>query len=113
MTIQRFETRLLDELEPTFDAMANAGMQAVTLNPEGLAFQGRVIIPKLALARRLALCAYSRETFETGALMSYGTDQRAKHYLSCCRDQGARPFKPTTGSDVPQALLARADEVIE
>ena len=37
--------------------MANAGMQAVTLNPEGLAFQGRVIIPKLALARRLALCA--------------------------------------------------------
>ena len=69
LTVQRFEARLLGELEPTVDAMARAGMQAITVNPEGLAFQGRAIIPKLALARRLALCAYSRETFEFGALM--------------------------------------------
>jgi putative ABC transport system substrate-binding protein len=135
LTIQRFETRSLDELEPTFDAMENAGMQAVTINPEGLAFQGRVIIPKLALARRLALCAYSRETFETGALMSYGTDQRA-----ICRRaaiyvdkilKGAKPGEiPVEGPtnfeflinrqtakalalEIPPTLLARADEVIE
>ncbi len=135
LTVQRFEARSLDELEPTVDAMARAGMQAITVNPEGLAFQGRAIIPKLALSRRLALCAYSRETFEPGALMSYGVDQRA-----ICRRaavyvdkilKGTKPGElpvegPTTfeflinrktakqlGFDVPPTLLARADEVIE
>jgi len=135
LTVQRFEARSLDELEPTVDAMARAGMQAITVNPEGLAFQGRAIIPKLALSRRLALCAYSRETFEPGALMSYGVDQRA-----ICRRaavyvdkilRGTKPGElpvegPTTfeflinrktakqlGFDVPPTLLARADEVIE
>ena len=135
LTVQRFEARLLGELEPTVDAMARAGMQAITVNPEGLAFQGRAIIPKLALAGRLALCAYSRETFEFGALMSYGVDQRA-----ICRRaavyvdkilKGTKPGElpvegPTTFEflinrktakqldlDVPPTLLARADEVIE
>jgi putative ABC transport system substrate-binding protein len=115
--------------------MARAGMQAITVNPEGLAFQGRAIIPKLALARRLALCAYSRETFEFGALMSYGVDQRA-----ICRRaavyvdkilKGTKPGElpvegPTTFEflinrktakqldlEVPPTLLARADEVID
>jgi len=135
LTVQRFEARSLDELEPTLDAMAHAGMQGIAVNPEGLAFQGRAIIPKLALARRLALCAYSKETFEHGALMSYGVDQRA-----ICRRaavyadkilRGAKPVElpvegPTKfeflinlktakalGFEVPPMLLARADEVIE
>jgi putative ABC transport system substrate-binding protein len=135
LTVQRFEARQLDELESTLDAMARAGMQAIAVNPEGLPFQGRAIIPKLALARRLALCAYSRETFEPGALMSYGVDQRA-----ICRRaaiyvakilKGTKPGDlpvegPTKfeflinrktakqlGFDVPPTLLARADEVIE
>jgi putative ABC transport system substrate-binding protein len=60
--VKLFEARSVDELERAFDAMAAAGMQAVTVNPEGLAFQARELIAKLALARRLALCAYSRET---------------------------------------------------
>src|SRR5262249_32417481 len=77
LLVQIFEVRALDQLEQTFDAMAAAGMQAVTVNSEGLPFQGRAIIPKIALARRLALCAYSRETFEHGALMSYGAESVA------------------------------------
>jgi ABC-type uncharacterized transport system substrate-binding protein len=133
--VQLFEARSVEELEPAFDAVAAAGMQAVTVNPEGLAFQARELIAKLALARRLALCAYSRETFEPGAFMSYGTD-----HLAICRraavyvDRILKGTKPSDlpvegptkfeflinlktaraiGLDLPPMLLARADEVIE
>src|SRR5262249_56142394 len=34
-----FSARSRDQLEPTFDAMVKAGMQAVTINSEGLAYQ--------------------------------------------------------------------------
>jgi ABC-type uncharacterized transport system substrate-binding protein len=136
LTIQTFEVRSLDELAPAFDAMADAGMQAVTVNAsEGIPFQGRAIIPKLALARRLSLCAFSRETFEPGALMSYGTDQVANvrggaAYVDKIL-KGTKPVElpvegPTKfeflmnlktakalGLAVPPSLLATADQVIE
>jgi putative ABC transport system substrate-binding protein len=76
LNITTFEVRSLDELEPAFETMAKTGMQAVLLAGGGLIFQGRAVIPKLAIARRLPLSAYSRETFEPGALMSYGADQQ-------------------------------------
>jgi putative tryptophan/tyrosine transport system substrate-binding protein len=135
LTVQTFEARSLDELERAFDAMAAAGVQAVTVNPEGLPFQGRALIAKLALARRLALCAYSRETFEPGALMSYGTDQiavcrRAALYVDKIlkgTKPGGLPVEGPTkfeflinlktakalGIEVPPIILTRADEVIE
>src|SRR5262245_11415598 len=72
-----FSARSRDELEPTFDAMVKAGMQAVTINSEGLAYQQREFIANLAIARRLPLSVWSRETLEAGALMSYGADQPA------------------------------------
>jgi putative ABC transport system substrate-binding protein len=133
--VQLFEARSVEELERAFDAMAAASMQAVTVNPEGLAFQARELIAKLALLRRLALCAYSRETFEPGAFMSYGTD-----HLAICRRaavyvdkilKGSKPSDlpveaPTKfellvnlktakalGHTIPPAMLARADEIIE
>jgi putative ABC transport system substrate-binding protein len=135
LTVQLFEARSLDQIEPAFNAIASAGMQAVTVNPEGLAFQGRTIIAKLAIARRLALCTYSRETFEPGAFMYYGTDQiaicrRAAAYVDKIL-KGAKPSDlpvegPTKfeffinlktakaiGIDVPPLLLTRADEVVE
>jgi putative ABC transport system substrate-binding protein len=135
LTVQTFEARSLDELERAFDAMAAAGVQAVTVNPEGLPFQGRALIAKPALARRLALCAYSRETFEPGALMSYGTDQiavcrRAALYVDKIlkgTKPGGLPVEGPTkfeflinlktakalGIEVPPIILTRADEVIE
>jgi putative ABC transport system substrate-binding protein len=133
--VQLFEARSLGELDRVFNAMAAAGVQAVTVNPEGLAFQARELIAKLALAHRLALCAYSRETFEPGALMSYGTD-----HLAICRraavyvDRILKGTKPSDlpvegptkfellinlktaraiGLDISPLMLARADEVIE
>ena len=38
-------------------------------------FRRATFIPKLALARHLPLCAYSKETFEDGALLTYSADQ--------------------------------------
>jgi len=135
LALQAFEARSLEQVEPAFDAMVRAGMQAVTVVNGGLAFQARAISPKLAIERRLALCAYSRETFEDGALMSYGPDQ-----IVMCRDsviyvdkilKGTKPSdlpvqQPTKlelllnlkvakalGVTVPPSLLIAADEVIE
>lgn len=132
---QTFEARLVGEFEGAFDAMAEAGMQAVTINGEGLAYQQRASIAKMALARRLPLAVWSRETFEVGALMSYGADQvamsrRAPVFVDKIL-KGARPGdlpveQPTKlecfinlkvaralGLTVPPMLLALADEVIE
>ena len=72
-----FTARSRDELKPAFDAMVSSRMQAVTINSEGLAYQQREFIANLAIARRLPLSVWSRETLEAGALMSYGADQPA------------------------------------
>jgi len=130
-----FSARSRDELEPAFDAMVKAGMHAVTINSEGLAYQQREFIANLAIARRLPLSVWSRETLEAGALMSYGADQPAM-----CRRaavfvdkilKGAKPAdlpveEPTKiefllnrktakvlGLNFPHTLLASATEVIE
>jgi len=130
-----FSARSRDELEPAFDAMVKMGMQAVTINSEGLAYQQRELIAKLAIARQLPLSVWSRETLEAGALMSYGADQPAM-----CRRaavfvdkilKGAKPAdiaveepakiefllnKKTAkalGLTFPNTLLAVATEVIE
>ena len=70
-----FEARSLDELERAFDAMVSAGMQAVTINGEGLAYQQRANIAKMTVERRLPLGVWSKETFEAGALISYGANR--------------------------------------
>jgi putative ABC transport system substrate-binding protein len=135
LTIQTFEVRSPDELEPAFDAMVKADMQAVTINADGLGFTHRAVIAKLALARRLPLAAFSREPLEKGALLSYGVDSSA-----ICRRtavyvdkilKGATPAElpveqPTKfeflinlktanalGITIPPTLLSRADELIE
>ena len=72
LELQMFEAGALGEMEPAFDLMVKAGMQAATIAQSGSAFQARNINPKLALDRRIPLCTYSKETFEAGALVSYG-----------------------------------------
>jgi putative ABC transport system substrate-binding protein len=129
-----FEARTLDELERAFDAMVSAGMQAVTINGEGLAYQQRANIAKMTVERRLPLGVWSKETFEAGALISYGADQ-----VAMCRRgpvfvdkilKGAKPGElpveqPTKleflvslktakalGLTIPMSLLMRADAVV-
>jgi putative ABC transport system substrate-binding protein len=135
LRLHTFEARSMDEMEPAFDAMVKAGMQAVTVEQGGTNFQARAIIPKLALSRRLPLCAFSRETFEHGALVSYGPDQIARCHRACVYAQkilrGAKPADlpveqpakfellinaktaAALGLTLPPSLLAAADEVIE
>jgi putative tryptophan/tyrosine transport system substrate-binding protein len=135
LALQTFEARSLDELEPAFDRMSATGMQAVSIIPEGVFYQGRAVIPKLALARRLPTCVWSRETLEPGALMSYGPDlltilRRTAVYVDKIL-KGAKPGElpveqPTRlqlfinlttaralGLELPVTLLSNADEVIE
>lgn len=135
LTLQTFEARSVDEIELAFDRMAEADMQAVSVMADSLFFQGRMILPKVALARRLGTCVFSRETFEPGALMSYGPDilaviRRTAVYVDKIL-KGAKPAElpveqPTRfqffissktakalGITIPGAVLARADEVIE
>jgi len=135
LAVQVFELTSVEDLEPTFDAMVQAGMQAVTLAQGGFAFSRRATVAKLALARRLALCAYNKTTFDAGALMAYGPNildafRRMAVYVDKIL-KGAQPSElpveqptsfelfinlrvaKTLGLDVPVHLQQIADEVIE
>lgn len=99
LTLAAFEARAMEEMEGALDAMAKAGMQAMIPAQGGTAFQARHILPKLALGRGIAMCAFSRETFEAGALVSYGPDQ-----IEMCRRSAAYADKILKGAkpgDIP------------
>lgn len=130
-----FEGRSIDEFERAFDRMTATGMQAVTINGEGVAYQHRSKIGQMTLARHLPLAVWSRETFEGGALISYGADQVAmSRRTPVFVDKILKGTKPgdlpveqptklqffinlkvarTLGINVPPMLLVLADEVIE
>ena len=131
---QPFDARSREELEPAFDAMVKAGMQAVVLAQGGTAFQWRAHYPKIAMERRLALCAFSRETFEHGALLAYGPDQIEMTRRSAVfADKIIKGIKPAEipveqpasfefhlnlktakvlGITIPQSILIRATEIV-
>jgi putative ABC transport system substrate-binding protein len=135
LALQTFEARALDELEPAFDMAAKAGVQAISITPDGMFYQGRANIAKLALSRGLATCVWSRETFEPGAFMAYGPDVLAiLRHAAVFVDKILKGVKPADlpveeptrfqllislktakaiGITVPPTLLTRADEVIE
>jgi putative tryptophan/tyrosine transport system substrate-binding protein len=135
LSLQAFDARSRDELRDAFDAMVRAGMQALIPAQGGTSFQWRALIPQLAMEARLALCAYSRETFMPGALLSYGPDQiEMCHRAAVLADKiikGANPgdipveqptkfefflnlkVARTLGLRVSTASLLRADQVVE
>jgi putative tryptophan/tyrosine transport system substrate-binding protein len=135
VTVEPVGVRALDEFERAFDEIVKARLQAVSVGANGLFFQGRAAMAQMALDRRLPLIAYSKETFDAGALMSYGADQipmfqRTAVYVDKIL-KGKHPSDlpvelPTKfqfrinlkiakalGMSIPATLLARADEVIE
>jgi putative tryptophan/tyrosine transport system substrate-binding protein len=135
LTVLPFELQSLDEMEGVFERMAQAGVQALSLGPGGLLFQGRNSLQKLALARGMPTCGWSRETLISGLLLSYGPDQvEMAHHVPIFVDKilhGAKPADlpvelPTRfellinqktakalGVNIPGSFLVRADEVIE
>jgi len=135
VTVDAFDARSREELNGAFSAMVQAGMQAIIPAQGGTAFQFRFVIPKLAIEHRLPLCAFSRETFEGGALISYGPDQVALCVRSAALAdkiiKGEKPGdipveQPTKfeflvnlktakaiGLTIPESFFLRADQVIE
>lgn len=124
-----------EELDPAFEAMKLAKIQALMTVPDGLAFTHRDMIVRLAIGQRIPLSVWSRETFKAGALMAYGAEpnaiyRRAAVYVDKIlhgRKTGELPVEGPTkfeflidlktakaiGLAVPPTLLTRADEVIE
>jgi putative tryptophan/tyrosine transport system substrate-binding protein len=135
LEVERFEARSRDELEPAFEAMARAGMQAVLTNADGLSYAQREPIGQLALKTRLPAAVWSRETLVPGTFLSYGTDsmvvcRRAAFYVDKILN-GAKPselpveqptkfeflinLKTAKALDITVSplLLTQADELIE
>jgi putative ABC transport system substrate-binding protein len=128
------EIRQADDIAPALEAL-KGHIDALYVATDPLVFSNRVRINGLAQDARLPTIYGSREYVEAGGLMSYGpsyTDlfRRAADYVDKIL-RGAKPGdipveQPTRfelivnlktakalGLDVPPAMLARADEVIE
>jgi putative tryptophan/tyrosine transport system substrate-binding protein len=135
LDFQPVEVRSTKDFEQACDKMVEWRTQGVLLGPDGLFYQGRLVLAQAALTRRLPLMGYNREILQAGALMSYGPDfqeifRRAAIYVDKII-KGELPAnlpveQPTKfeflinqktakalGLELAPTLLARADEVIE
>jgi len=135
LDIRPVEVRALTDFDQAFDRIVDGRLEGVAVPADPLFYQGRSLMAQAAITRRLPLMAYSRETLEAGALMSYGTDQRrifrrAAVYVDKIL-KGEKPAdlpveQPTKfeflinnktakaiGYTISESLLLRADEVIE
>ena len=135
LSASSFLWRSPEELESVFAEIKGAGIQLVMTHPDGWAFTHRAAIAKFALANRLPLSTWSKQTFNSGALMSYGVNhdaicRRVAVYVNKLL-KGARvaelPVEQPTkfeflislrtarvlGIEIPPPMLSRADEVSE
>lgn len=129
------ELRSRSDATPAIQAAAAAGAQAAIRMVDPLSQSVRPALQQAATRHRLPVIFAFREDVEAGGLIAYGANQQ-KLYRQSARLvhrllQGAQPSDlpvelPTTfelflnrrtamelGIDLPPALLARADEVIE
>jgi putative tryptophan/tyrosine transport system substrate-binding protein len=128
------EIRRAEDIVPAFEAIkGRAG--ALYVCPDGLVDANKIRINILALGARLPTMHAYREYVEAGGLMSYGANlpdlyRRSADYVDKIL-RGAKPGdlpveQPTKfdliinlttakalGFELPQTLLARANEVIE
>jgi putative ABC transport system substrate-binding protein len=135
LDVQPVEVRSLGDFEQAFDKMVDSRLEGIVVYPDGLVYQGRILMAQYARTRHLPLMVFSRESLVAGALMSYGPDyqnifRRAAVYVDKIL-KGEKPADlpvelPTKfqffinlktakalGVDVAPSLLTRADEVIE
>jgi putative ABC transport system substrate-binding protein len=133
--LQQLEARDPDEFDSAFAAMVKERVAALFVVAEGLFARYAARLADLALKNRVPSMYGLRENVEAGGLMSYGPDiadqsRRAAAFVDKIL-RGAKPAdlpmqQPTKfelvinartaralGLDIPQSLLAVADEVIE
>jgi putative ABC transport system substrate-binding protein len=135
LTVQSFEAGDASQFEAAFTGIAQSNAQALIILADALMNFHAKRIADLALSNRLPAIYGFREFPEAGGLVSYGTSLREEHrHAARYVDKilkGAKPGElpveqPTRfefvfnlktakalGLNVPPALLARADEVIE
>jgi putative tryptophan/tyrosine transport system substrate-binding protein len=135
VTIRPVEFRGVDELDATFATLAQQPPEALVVMSDAALYDLREPISALALRHRLPIIAYVPEFTEVGALMSYGPPRRAiyrhaayyvKKILSGTKPADLPVEQPTEielsinlqtakalGITIPDALLARANRVIE
>jgi putative ABC transport system substrate-binding protein len=123
------------EFDAALDRVASAGAGAMLVYPDGVTMVNRAKLAAFARAHRLPSMFGWREYCDAGGLASYGANQQATYMrMAVYADRilrGEQPAdlpieQPSTfelivnmrtaqaiGVDLPPALLARADEVIE
>jgi putative ABC transport system substrate-binding protein len=134
LDVAKLEVRRVGDIVPAFDAVKGR-VDALYVCADPLGIAQRIRINTLAQGARLPTMYTAREYVEAGGLMSYGTNiadlfRRAAEYVDKIF-RGAKPAdlpveQPTKfdlvvnlvtakalGLEVPPAVLARADEVIE
>lgn len=130
--LETFDIRDSEDLDKAFDKMALAGVQAIVVDDDYTLDLSLGKLGTLALKHKLPLMAVDDET---GVLITYGRDtpalyRRAAAYVDKIlqgADPGNLPIEQPTkfrlvinlktarllGLTVPQALLLRADDVIQ
>jgi putative tryptophan/tyrosine transport system substrate-binding protein len=135
VTARPVEFRSAGELDATFAALAQQPPEAMVVMSDAALYDLREPISALALRHRLPTIAYVPEFTDVGALMSYGPPRRAMYRRAAYYVRkiltGTRPAdlpveQPTQvelsinmqtakalGITIPDAVLARADRVVE
>jgi putative ABC transport system substrate-binding protein len=130
-----YEVREPHDLDTAFQRLSNGHVQAVVILADAMLFQERVRVAELAAVARLPAVYGFRDHVDAGGLISYGVNysenfRRAATYVVKIL-KGTKPSDlpvefpnklelvinlkaaKALGLDIPPALLARADEVIE
>jgi putative ABC transport system substrate-binding protein len=135
ISVRPFEIRSPEDLDAAFPLMAAEKLDGVYAVQDGLFFAERFRIARLALANRLPVSSPNGEHTAAGHLMSFGPDQpsifrRAAYYVDRIlkgTKAGDLPVEQPTryylvinlktanaiGLKIDEALLVRADKVIE
>jgi putative tryptophan/tyrosine transport system substrate-binding protein len=135
LTVTLFNVRGASEMEQTFAAVAQGGIQAVLVTNDPFLIDVKDQLVQIAAAGALPIVYFTRDFVEAGGLMSYGASiGDGYHKVGIYAGQilmGAKPAdlpvqQPTKfelvinlraakalGLEIPPTLLARADEVIE
>lgn len=135
MTVRPVEFKGVGELDATFAALAPQQPEALVVMSDAALYDLREPISALALSHRLPIITYVPEFTDAGALLSYGPPRQAmyrraadyvKKILTGTKPADLPVEQPTQielsinlqtakalGITIPDAVLARADRLIE